>query len=85
MARASSLTAPTPADGQQMDRSNDPEVTAEMDSAAPEAAMASRRERFAGSAAGVGSVGFEEDGAFDAGAGERDPQDAPVTDAPPKP
>jgi len=70
MTRTGSETTPTPADHQQMDRSNDPETTRAMDAAAPEVAMASRRQRFAGSAAGVGSVGFDESGAFDVGAGE---------------
>ena len=42
-----------PAAGQQMDRSNDPETTAEMDAAAPEAALASRRQRLTGSAVGA--------------------------------
>ncbi|MFN3876964.1 MAG: Tat pathway signal protein [Brevundimonas sp.] len=70
----------TPASGQQMDRSNDPETTAEMDAAAPEAAMASRRQRLTGSAVGVGSVGFDESGAFDVGADDHDPQDDAVTD-----
>ena len=85
MPRASSLTAPTPADNQQMNRSNDPEITAALDEIAPEAAMDSRRERLAGSAVGVGSVGFDENGAFDVGAGGGDPQDAPITDDPPRP
>jgi len=85
MPRASSLTAPTPADNQQMDRSNDPEITSALDEITPEAAMDSRRERLTGSAVGVGSVGFDEDGAFDVGAGERDPQDDPITDDPPGP
>lgn len=58
------------AEHQQMDRSNDPEVTRAMDAAAPEVAMASRRQRLTGSAVGVGSVGFDESGAFDVGAGE---------------
>lgn len=57
-------------DHQQMDRSNDPTITAAMDEAAPEMAMESRRQRLTGSAVGVGSVGFDEDGAFDVGAGE---------------
>lgn len=70
----------TPVSGQQMDRSNDPETTAEMDAAAPEAAMASRRQRLTGSAVGVGSVGFDEDGAFDIGADDHAPQDDAVTD-----
>ncbi len=81
MARApdstGSETSPTPADHQQMDRSNDPEVTRAMDEAAPEAAMHSRRQRLAGSAAGVGSVGYDESGAFDVGAGEEPGRDEP--------
>lgn len=72
-----SETSPTPADHQQMDRSNDPEVTRAMDEAAPEAAMHSRRQRLAGSAAGVGSVGSDESGAFDEGAGEEPGRDEP--------
>jgi len=71
-----------PASGQQMDRSNDPETTAEMDAAAPEAALASRRQRLTGSAVGVGSVDFDETGAFDVGADDHAPQDDPVTDKP---
>lgn len=63
-------TVPTSPDHQQMDRSNDPEVTRAMDAAAPGQAMASRRQRLTGSAVGVGSVGFDESGAFDVGAGE---------------
>lgn len=69
---------------QQMDRSNDPETTREMDAEAPELAMRSRQ-RLAGSAVGVGSVGFDESGAFDVGADDHDPQDDAVTDNPPKP
>lgn len=80
MARTPSITAPTPPDHQQMDRSNDPEVTRAMDEAAPEAAMASRRQRLTGSAVGVGSVGFDESGAFDVGAGDGDPRGKPVPD-----
>jgi len=79
------LTKPTPADHQQMDRSNDPEITEALDKAAPELAMESRRQRLTGSAVGVGSVGFDDPGAFDVGDGAPDPQDAPVTDDPPKP
>ena len=79
MARTGSETTPTPPDHQQMDRSNDPEITRAMDAAAPELAMASRQ-RLTGSAAGVGSVGFDEDGAFDVGAPERDPRDNPEAD-----
>lgn len=76
MARTGSETTPTPPDHQQMDRSNDPDVTRAMDEAAPAEAMVSRQ-RLTGSAAGVGSVGFDEDGAFDAGDPERDPRDEP--------
>lgn len=71
-----------PASGQQMDRSNDPEITAEMDAAAPQAALASRRQRLTGSAVGAGSVGFDETGAFDMGADDHAPQDDAVTDKP---
>lgn len=71
-----------PASGQQMDRSNDLETTAEMDAAAPEAALTSRRQRLTGSAVGVGSVGFDETGAFDVGAADHAPQDDAVTDKP---
>jgi hypothetical protein len=68
MARTSNLTQAAPAH-EQMDRSANPDEAAAMKAAAPAAAMASRRQRFAGSAAGVGSVGFDEDGAWDVGAG----------------
>jgi len=57
-------------DRQQMDRSNDPVVTAEMDEAAAEVAMESRRQRLTGSAVGVGSVDFDDPGAFDVGDSE---------------
>lgn len=70
MARTSTPNVETP-EHQQMNRSNDPEVTAELDAAAPEMAMESRRQRLTGSAVGVGSVGFDEDGAYDVGAGEK--------------
>ena len=80
MARTGSETPPTPADHQQMDRSNDPEITRAMDAAAPELAMASRRQRLTGSATGVGSVGFDEDGAFDVGDPDRDPRGNPEAD-----
>jgi hypothetical protein len=80
MSRTPGPTAPTPADRQQMDRSNDPDLTAEMDRQAPEAAMASRRQRLTGSAVGVGSVGFDEPGAFDIEG--RDPLDEPMTKDP---
>lgn len=52
-------------DHQQMDRSNDPAVTAELDAAAPEAALRSRRQRLTGSAVGVGSVEFDDPGVFE--------------------
>lgn len=84
MARTPGETTPSPASHQQMDRSNDPEITRELDEAAPEAAMDSRRQRLTGSAVGVGSVGFDEAGAFDVGAGD-DPQDDAITDDPPRP
>jgi len=71
----------TPATGQQMDRSNDPETTRELDEAAPEAALRSRQ-RLTGSAVGVGSVGFEDSGAFDVGADDHEPQDDAVTSRP---
>jgi hypothetical protein len=69
MARTGSETTPTPADHQQMDRSNDPAVTAEMNALAPAVAMTSRHQRLTGSAHGVGSVGFDDPGVFDVGAG----------------
>jgi hypothetical protein len=77
MARTPAETAPTPLDHQQMDRSNDPAETAAMDAAAPEQAMASRRQRLTGSAVGVGSVGYDEDGAFDVGDPVNDPRETP--------
>lgn len=68
-------------DHQQMDRSNDPEITAEMDEAAAELAMESRRQRLTGSAVGVGSVDFDDPGAFDVGdaqsSGSRAAKDSP--------
>ena len=68
------LTKPTPADHQQMDRSNDPEITEALDKAAPELAMESRRQRLTGSAVGVGSIDFDDPGAFDVGDGADDAQ-----------
>lgn len=62
-------TKPATPEHQQMDRSNDPVETAAMDAAAPAMAMESRRQRLAGSAVGVGSVGFDEAGAYDVGSG----------------
>ena len=80
MPRTGSETTPTPPDYQQMDRSNDPEVTRAMNEAAPELAMTSRRQRLTGSAVGVGSVGFDESGAFDVGDPDHDPRDNPEAD-----
>jgi len=77
MARTGSETTPTPADHQQMDRSNDPEETRRLDAAAAETSMITRHAR-AGSAVGVGSVAFDDPGAYDVGDGERDPQDDPI-------
>ena len=79
--RSTPSTKVTPATGQQMDRSNDPATTREMDKAAPEQAMISRRQRLTGQATGIGSVGFQETGAFDVGAGEDPTTDAPVAPA----
>ena len=76
------LTKPSPADDQQMSRSNDPEVTAAMDAEAAEQAMQSRRQRLAGEATGVGSIGFDDPGAFDVGAEGRNVQDEPELDDP---
>ena len=75
MARTPAETDPTPPDHQQMDRSNDPAETAAMDAAAAEQAMTSRRQRLTGSATGVGSVGYDEDGAFDVGDPDNDPRE----------
>jgi len=80
MARTPGLTVPTPEDHQQMDRSNDPEITRAMNEAAPKVAMHSRRQRLTGSATGVGSVGFDESGAFDVGAAD-DPDEPERSDA----
>ncbi|HYC66969.1 Tat pathway signal protein [Brevundimonas sp.] len=80
MANTPAHTDPTPSDHQQMDRSNDPEVTRAMDEAAPELAMTSRRQRLTGSAVGVGSVGFDEAGAFDVGDPHADPRENPEAD-----
>ncbi len=68
-------------DHQQMDLSNDPVEAARLKALAPELAMASRQ-RLTGSATGVGSVGFDESGAFDVGSADDDPDD-PEPDAPP--
>ena len=52
-------------DHQQMDLSNDPEEAKRLLETAPERALESRRQRLTGSAEGVGSVGFDEDGVFE--------------------
>jgi len=69
-------------DHQQMDLSNDPEEAARLKALAPELAMASRRQRLTGSATGVGSVGFDELGAFDVGAADVDPEHPEPGDPP---
>lgn len=69
MSRTVNGSEASPRDGQQMDRSNDPETTAALDEGASESALESRQ-RLTGSAVGVGSIGFDEAGAFDVGAGE---------------
>ena len=79
--RSTPSTKVTPATGQQMDRSNDPATTREMDKAAPEQAMISRRQRLTGQATGIGSVGFQETGAFDVGDGEHPTADTTATPA----
>lgn len=68
-------------DHQQMDLSNDPEEAARLKALAPALAMKSRQ-RLTGSATGVGSVGFDESGAFDVGAADDDP-DHPEPGDPP--
>ncbi len=84
MARTPAETMPSPDDGQQMDRSNDPAETAAMDAAGPAVAMSSTRQRLTGSAMGVGSVEYDDPGAYEIGM-PRDVQDEPVTDDPPPP
>lgn len=79
--RSSTRTEVSPAAGQQMDRSNDPATTREMDKAAPAQAMISRRQRLTGQATGIGSVGFQETGAYDVGDGERPTGDTPAVSA----
>ena len=69
-------------DHQQMDLSNDPEEAKRLLETAPERAMESRRQRLTGSAEGVGSVGFDDPGAFDVGAEGRNVQDEPELDDP---
>lgn len=68
MPRTPNLTQPSP-ERQQLNRSNDPAETARLDAEAPARAMTSPRQRLTGSAHGVGSVGFDDPGAFDVGSG----------------
>ena len=70
MARTSNLTQGAP-DRQQMDRSNDLDEARRMDEAAPAQAMRTRRQHLTGEATGVGSVGYDDPGAFYVGAGAR--------------
>ena len=70
MAETSNLTKAAPEHGQ-MDRPYDPEERARMDREAPQLAMASDHHALAGSAAGVGSVEYDDPGAFDVGTGRR--------------
>jgi hypothetical protein len=82
----SPTTAPSPGT-QQMDRSNDPDQAEAMDRDAAAEAMRSEHQTFAGSAEGIGSVGFDESGAFDVGAAAPsfDIVDPPRDDAAPGP
>lgn len=70
MADTPTPTEPVPP-SEQMDRPHDPEERAAMDRDAGRLAMASEHHAFAGSADGVGSVEFDDPGAYDVGAGER--------------
>lgn len=72
-------------DHQQMDLSNDPEEAKRLRETAPARAMESRRQRLTGSAQGVGSVGFEEEGVFEIDPDDGDRQEGAVTDDPPPP
>lgn len=58
----------------------DPAIPAAPEGSPPELAMASRRQRLTGSATGVGSVDFDDPGAFDVGADEHHPEDDPIAD-----
>jgi len=70
MARTPNLTQAAP-ERQQMDRSNDPQAARRMDEAAPAEAMRTQRQHLTGEATGVGSVAYDDPGAFDVGAGAR--------------
>ena len=70
MADTPNLTKAAPEHGQ-IDRPYDPEERARMDREAPELAMGDGHNALAGSAAGVGSVEYDDPGAFDVGTGRR--------------
>ena len=70
MAETPNLTRAAPEHGQ-MDRPYDPDERARMDREAPELAMGDGHNALAGSAAGVGSVEYDDPGAFDVGTGRR--------------
>lgn len=70
MAETPNPTRSAPEHGQ-MDRPYDPEERARMDREAPQLAMGDGHNALAGSAAGVGSVEYDDPGAFDVGAGRR--------------
>lgn len=76
------MDAPLTPEHQQMNRSNDPEITKALDAAAPELAMASRQ-GLTGSAVGVGSVAFDDPGVFSVGSDGEEPQEQAVAKAPP--
>ena len=70
MAGTPNLTKAAPEHGH-MDRPYDPEERARMDRDAPQLAMGDGHNALAGSAAGVGSVEYDDPGAFDVGTGRR--------------
>ena len=68
-------------ESEQSERPEDPEARREMDARAAELAMQSDHQAFAGSADGVGSVEFDDPGAF----GVSPKVEAPAEDAPDRP
>ena len=70
MPRTPSETEGAPPSGQ-MNRPYDPEERARMDREGPRLAMHSDHHARAGSAAGVGSVAYDDPGAYDVGTGDR--------------
>jgi hypothetical protein len=70
-------------DHQHMDLSNDPEEAKRLLETAPERALESRRQRLTGSAEGVGSVGFDEEGVFEIAPDDGDRQEGAITNDPP--